>query len=147
MLQGLINGKSVGYLVLEIGVLFIINKLVVAAGRRDVAMYKAAKDIFLAKSGENPDRTANIVPEFAMNGLSAVNGFAEIGFLTAMFAAYSSTTFRNGFGEPTNKDWGGASGCSSGGSGCSSSSCSSGGSSCGGSSCGGGCGGCGGGGD
>ncbi|ACU62740.1 TIGR04222 domain-containing membrane protein [Chitinophaga pinensis] len=146
LIQGLINGKAVGYLIFEIVIVFVISKLTSAAARRDLAMYQAAKDCFIEKFGENPDKTDNIVPGFAVNGLSAVSGFAEIGFLTGMFATYTSSAFRNERGEPVNKDFGGASSCSSGGSGCSGSSCSSGGSGCG-SSCGGGCGGCGGGGD
>ena len=146
LFQGVFNGRPVGYLILEMIVIFVIARLVNAASRRDLAMYQAAKDAFLEKFGDNLNKPDNIVPSFAMKGLSAVNGFVEIGFLTGMFAAYTSITLRNGMGQPTNKDYGGSSGCSSGGSGCSSSSCSSGGSSCG-SSCGGGCGGCGGGGD
>jgi uncharacterized protein (TIGR04222 family) len=146
LLQGFMNEKAIGYLILELAVVFFINKLDAAAARRDLAMYKAAKDLFNKKFEDNPYGTENIVPGFAMNGLSAVSGFAEIGLLTGMFAAYTSTNFRNGSVAPADKDFGGASGCSSGGSGCSGSSCSSGGSGCG-SSCGGGCGGCGGGGD
>jgi uncharacterized protein (TIGR04222 family) len=141
LIQGLVNHKPTAFLILEIIVAFFIARLMDKGWRRDLSMYKKAKEVYQAKYNDADPAVDMIVPRFAMKGLSAVSGFAETAILVGMFAPFSVATFRNTYGDQENKDYGGASGCGSSGSSCSGSSCSGG--SCG----GGGCGGCGGGGD
>ncbi|MBW8682952.1 hypothetical protein [Chitinophaga rhizophila] len=142
ILQGWIHHKPFGYLIIGIILTAILCRVISRGCRRDLSMYKTAKALYEHKYGKPEEETDPVVHQFAVKGLSAVRDIPDVALLAGVFAAYSTVSFRNTFGEPEKKDFGGASGCGSSGS-----SCGSGGSSCGGSSCGGGCGGCGGGGD
>jgi hypothetical protein len=125
LVQGLIHDKPVVFLMLEMVAVFLAFSIVRAHNAISAVVYRKAIDLYKLRY-ENYDNTNNqILPRFAMEGLPAISGFAELTALTLVFSAYPSNIFKRDAYDG-----------SSGGSGCS-----------GGGSCGGGCGGCGGGGD
>jgi uncharacterized membrane protein YgcG len=128
IVQGFINDKPVLFLIIEVMAVTFAWLCIRSVNARHILVYKKASQLFRARYESLPESNDRIVPCYALEGLPAVSGFAEIAFLSAVFTAYSPTAYRGGLNDQ---------GTSSGGS------C--GGSSCGGGSCGGGCGGCGGG--
>lgn len=131
IIQGISNHRPVFFLIVEVFVVtFVFLNIRSSVHARHLIVYKKAGQLFREQYESLPGYNDQIVPRYALEGLSAVSGFAEIAFLSAVFTAYSPTAYRGGL-----NDQGTSSGSSCGGS------------SCGGGSCGGGCGGCGGGGD
>jgi hypothetical protein len=126
MIQGLLNEKPIVLLVLETILISIPFLLLRTIFSRHVFVYAKVKERYNTHVQQITTPHAQIVPGFAMNGLSAIAGFAEIGFLAGIFGVYAeASNYRNGSND----------GGSDSSSGCSGSSCGD----------GGGCGGCGGG--
>lgn len=131
LLQGWFNNKPVGYLVMEILITFVL----LAVGRNvfypRFFMHKQSSELYRSRLDSN---SPSLLQVYALTGITAVYGFAEIVALRKIFPANGDTI--SGF-PYDDHNWHSDSGGSGG-------SCSS--SSCGGGSCGGGgCGGCGGG--
>jgi len=137
--QGIVNGRPIIFLVLETAGLSILFYLAQQLFSRPRVVYGEAKRLYKETINSPGMDDTLLVPNFALQGLPAINGFAEGAMLAVVFASNDPISFRRNLGDGNSGGDGGSS-CS-GASGCS------GGSSCG-SSCGGGsCGGCSGGGD
>jgi uncharacterized protein (TIGR04222 family) len=133
MMQGMYNGRPVGFLVMEmIPLLFLFSILTKQFSRAGLVYRKAKKlykELLQKEAGPSGGPADAIVPQFALSGLPALSGFAEGLLLVSVFGKYASNNFLENVHVWNNDS------SSSGGSSCS------GGGSCG----GGGCGGCGGG--
>jgi len=132
--QGIVNGRPIIFLVLETVGLSILLYLTQRQFSRSHIVYGEVKRLYKEHMGNTGmEADAGLVPNFALQGMSAISGFSEAAMLDIIFSSYDPRAFRSSLGD----------GNSSAGSSCGGSSGCSGGSSCG----GGGCGGCGGGGD
>ena len=130
VIQGISNGRPVNFLFLEIILLsFFFLALLKAFSRRAVVRREASR-LYKERLQNLGSQDAQILPQFALQGLPAINGFAEGVMLAGLFGAYDANLSKTSWGSGNSMD--GGSSCSGGGDG-------GGGSSCGGGS---GCGGC-----
>jgi uncharacterized protein (TIGR04222 family) len=133
LIQGMINDRPVGFLVLEI-IAFIIASVVMSSWLTTANVVKnKLKQLLVNKAGSNQLHFDEIVNDYAVNGKSVLDWLPATLMLAPMITLFPAPPVKPSGGA----EWSGGSDISSG------SSCSSGGSSCSG---GGGCGGCGGGG-
>jgi uncharacterized protein (TIGR04222 family) len=129
IVQGLGNGRPIGFLIGETMVVSFFFLLVTGLlFHRKIVVCRKVYSVYKERFQNLDNADARIVPGFALEGLPAIDGFAEGALLAGAFGTYAqAATWRN---------WTGGGGDSSGsGGGCSS----------GGGSCGSSCGGCGGG--
>lgn len=132
--QGLSNNKPVGFLLLELLFLSIVYWLVYKANDIAETVFKVVKERLENDELDNIQLRPidDILRNFSLNGINAIQGFSEYPTLMAVFGIYaaSGTRWGNYFHANISSD-SSVSSCGSSGDG--------------GSSCGGGCGGCGGG--
>jgi hypothetical protein len=122
--QGLINDRPIGFLVFETIICWLALYMVARKYSIRTIIQAKAQSLYKERVQNIDNKNAQIAPLYALEGTSAIKGFADAALLISIFGVSASTS----------NAWVGGS----------DSSCS-GGSSCGGGSCGGGCGGCGGG--
>jgi len=139
--QGISTGRPVSFLVIEIVLLSIAFFTVLKPWSKKALVYGEASRLYKERLESLGSPEAQLLPQFALQGLPAINGLAEGVMLAGLFGAYETTLPQNkwsgwnGGGDAGDGSDGGGSSCSGGDSG--------GGSSCSGGS---GCGGCSGGG-
>lgn len=129
MIQGFYHDRPISYLVLETIFVSILFFIVLRQYSRSSQVAAAVSRLYAERLQNMGSADSRLLPLFALEGIPAINGFAEGVMLAGLFGAYDTASYRSGWGNSNGSSCGSGSSCS-------------GGSSCGG---GGGCGGCGGG--